>query len=182
MESVAVNLLPQEVIAQRQQKNKFSSVNRLSIGVLGLLAVVCAVLLFLRFTQAIQLKKAQASYDQASQRVDSVKEVSNNLTVLKRQLSSIQDFYSKNDKSKALFDLVAANLGQTLQVIEIKSDKNGLLTFTLSGTSVTDFDNFIKALTDPGKNQNLVKEIDLDGLSYSSELGFRFDVKILPAK
>lgn len=178
--SIAINLLPPEILLERRHSSKLYLLNNISIGVLVVLIFLTSATLAIKFSQNSELKKAEQDLAYAEGKVSALKGREDQTLALKQRLSSIESLTGGDAKMKKIFNLVVYLIPPDMQVSTVTVDKNGNMSIALSGFSVASLETLISNLSDKDKNADLIARVDLEGISIGRDSTYRFSMKIAP--
>lgn len=179
MALLKINLLPREILLERLHSSKITFLNKSSVALLIILAILTSATLGIRFLQSTDLEKANQFLVLAQGSVTSQSGVETQQILLKKQLDSIDSLSGKDDKRKAIFNLVVALIPADIKVSDATVDKNGNMSLTLSSESLNSIDSLLLALSNPEKNLDLISRADLDGFSVGKDGTYRFGLKMI---
>lgn len=175
---MSINLLPQEILAERRQGSKLSILNKLSIGLLVLMVFLSSSTVALKLSQNKQLQTTQDNLVHAQTAANSLQPRAVQVASLKQRLGTVQSLEGKDAKIKAIFNLIAALTPADIRVADLNVDANGQMTMAATTQSLSSFGTLIAALKDKGKTSGLIAKVELDGLSIGRDSTYRFGLKI----
>lgn len=178
MTEIRVNLLPKEVVEKQRQSRGVTLLNRLSIGVLLVVAFFASITLSVRFLQSLNLKNASENLALAQSKVDQLNERESRLGLIKEYLKSYNSLATADEKKRAVFSLVAFLAPSDVQFSDITIGRDGSTLISASTTTLGSIDKLLSDLTDKTKNADLIAKVDVDGLSLGKDFVYRFSLKI----
>lgn len=178
MINISINLLPKEILLQRQQNTKLRFLTVLSMGLLILLIFLSSATLAMRIAQNLEFRKASDNVVYAQEREASLKSKEAQLVFLKERLSLIDSFSQKDKKIKEMFNLVLNLIPLDIQISELSVDKTGNMVILLSTNNLFSLEKMTEDLGNKEKNSNLIKKISMEGLTRGKDGIFRFSLKI----
>lgn len=179
MSNISINLLPKEILLQRQQSTKLNFLIKLSTGLLILLIFLASATLAMRIAQNLEFKKASDSVAYAQERETNLQSREAQLAFLKERLSLIDQFSQKDKKIKEVFNLVVNLIPQDIQISELSVDKSGNMVILLSTNNLLSLEKMIEDLGNKEKNSNLIKKMSMEGLTRGKDGVYRFSLKII---
>lgn len=180
MASISVNLLPQDVILQRNHSAKLSLLNKLSITLLVVLTFFTSVTLTLRIAQSTELDHTRNNFAYAQDEVSGFKDKEEQLVILKRRLAGIESIIGSDTKKKALFNTILYLIPPGVQISDAEIDKKGVMSLTINTSSLDEINQYITALGSKDKNSDLVSRVDLDSLTSSKDNIYYLTLRITP--
>lgn len=178
MGGILINLLPKEIILQKEKNSKLVFINRLSIGMLVALVFFTSTTGALRILQNSELEEAKKGLAYATERVSGLKSKEEKMFILKERLGLITTLIEGDVKRKEIFNLVVYLTPPEMQISEALVDRNGQLTATFSSPSLSAVQTLIGNLSDKEKNSGLVSKVSLEGLSLGKDSTYRFTLKV----
>lgn len=177
---LSVNLLPTEIMLQRQQSFRLTLSTKLSIAALVLLIFFTSLTLTLRIFQNSQIEKAKKNEVVAQGKIDSLRSKEDQLILLKTRLSSIKSLMGVDNRRKAIFNLVVFLTPSDTQISDVTVDKDGKMVMSLTSPTLASIDSLISSLGNQEKNSDLISKVDMEGLSLGKDLVYRFALEIIP--
>ncbi|RJP46029.1 MAG: hypothetical protein C4584_02325 [Armatimonadetes bacterium] len=178
--SFGINLLPQEVLVERQHGAKLNLVNKISVTVLVAMVFLTSLVITVQLSQNSQLKKVKGNLVYAEGKVIDLKSKEGQVITLKNRLGLIQSFSKDDAKRKEVFNLVVYLMPLQIQINELSLDKSGYMTISLSSSSLSAIDELIVNLGNQEKNAGMISKVSLENLSLGREGKYNFVLKITP--
>lgn len=178
MNKISINLLPQTVLLERIQSSKLSLVNKISIGVLVLVAFLTIGVLLLRVNQNRENEQITSQVKDAENKVSSYSSKEAEAFALKNRLDVILQKMGTDEKIKAMFNMLVSVIPPEVILSDAIVDKNGVITATFTSVNVSGLDKLFASLTNKESNLGLVSKVDLNGISLGKDSSYRFSLKI----
>lgn len=174
-----INLLPREVSEKQKKSAGLSLLNRMSVGLLIVMAFFAAVTLSIRLLQKINLESTSQNLALAQSKVGSLGEREVEVALIKEYLSSYKSLSTSDEKKKAVFSLVAFLAPSDILFNDISISRDGNTVVSASSSSLTSIDKLLSDLTNKEKNSDLIARVDIDGLTLGKDSVYRFGLKIV---
>lgn len=177
---IHVNLLPSEVLFERIQSSKLVFINKVSVGVLLVLIFITSATIALRLSQGTELKEVKEDVVKAETMAAGLQTRSSKLSSLKSRLGSIKTLLEADAKRRAIFNLVIYLIPADVTVSEVVVDAGGVMTVSLSSSSLSSIETLISNLSSKDKNSDLISRINLETLSLGGEMSYRMTLRLVP--
>lgn len=178
MDKLKINLIPPEIKEIVRKDAKRILINKVSIGLLGLLIFLTAVILAVVVYQKASLNKVNSSIEQTKAQINKNVDKEAILKLLKNRLDTINQFTENRYKQGEVFKLISSLFppGITMDSLEIEKTSKVAISGSTEGT--TSMQNFFNNLTDPKMNEGKIASVSIESLSLSQKGGIRFDLKV----
>ncbi len=178
--SIAINLLPKEVLTARSRSVKVTLAYKISIVLLIILAIVTSTILSVRFSQKIRLQQAQDQTKNLENKISALNQREQQLITIKQKLASIAQLTGGDKAEKELFDKMVSLVPPEMTITEAMVDPKGTMEISATTTSLPAIDTFIKAIEIQMKTSNMIQKLELESLSLDPSGDFKMLFKILP--
>lgn len=178
--ALSVNLLPAEIILQRQHKSKLILFGRISIVFLILVILTTSVLIAFRVIQAAELSKSNKDLVFAQTKVNSLADKEKQWLIFNKRLSSINNVLGSDMKRKAIFNLVIYLIPETVKISEATLDRSGAMSLSLNSVSLSSVESFFTDLGNKEKNSDMIAKVELSNFSLGKDGIYYFALRIIP--
>jgi Tfp pilus assembly protein PilN len=181
MANLSINLLPEQVSAEKKQRAKAATFVQISVLILVLIFVASGVILSFRFSQAAQLSKLQSQINSVKDEINSPDSTKREglLVTLKQRLDSLNEANSKSYPAQYAFSLINSMLPPNTQITGLNLDKTGKVTLEITSPDTTTLQSFLNNLMDPQINQQKVSSAAVQSINmnkdntYATSLNFK---------
>lgn len=167
---------------ERLQSHKSALVIRISIAVLIFVISITVVSLFLKVSQNKEIEDTNNQTQTAENNLVAERNKEEALFALKNRLNLIKSLSGGDEKVKSMLSLIIYLTPPEVDLYDASVDKNGTIAASFSSKSLSAIDNLFTNLSSKEKNSNLISEVDLEGISLSKDLTYRFALKIFSVK
>lgn len=178
MQKISINLLPVEFKIIQQSEQRFLKIQTISIAVLLLFIFLATTTVALGYIQSQDVKNAQVNLDSAESAVSGLKSKESSLVALKNRINSISEVKKDPSKQRIMYSLVDGLIPANVNVSSLSVDKSGDVVIAAVFSDIQSFDSFTQDLVNRNKNQDKIKEVDIDSLSRSRNGQYRVNLKI----
>lgn len=177
-DKIRINLLPPEIKEQSKKKAKQSLVNRISIGLLGLLIIITAGILVMTVMQSLEVNSLTTSLDQKKLAVDALKDREAVVRLLKDRIDTINQFTENRYQQGQTFNLLKNLIPTGINLTTLQVDKTNIVSLSGETSSTTSLENFFEDLTDPQKNEGKIASVKVLNLNEAPSGNIKFDLDI----
>lgn len=168
MSSGDINLVSSKTFQLEKELKRFKTLKLAAIGSLSLVALVSVLLFILTITTPVSsVKKDQ---EQTLSNISSLNEKLVKYSLINDRLSNISDILKTRKDyaniSALMLDKLPVDLAVESLVIEDKT-----LSLTVSGTSLTLIDSFIKEIVVLGDKETVIKNLVIQSLTTNADSG-----------
>lgn len=174
MDKLKINLIPPEIKEKKKKEEKRSVINRISIGLLGVLIIITASILAVIVLQSATLQSLSTDIESEKAKIVAAKDKEAVAYFLENRIKTISTFTDDRYKQGQYYELVTRLVPFGVNVTGLQIDKSDRITLT-GETPVTNIlANFFKNLTDPTMNEGLITSVSVETLSRSNSGAIRF--------
>lgn len=178
MDKLKINLIPPELKAGAKKDAKRILVNKISIGILGLLILMTALILSVVIYQKTTLNNINASLEQIKSQITANSDKEVVLKLLKNRIDTINQFTENRYKQGEVFKLITGLFPAGILMDSMQIDRTSKVAVSGTTESTVSMQNFFDNLTDPKTNEGKIASVNVESLSLSQKGGIRFDLKI----
>lgn len=178
MDKLKINLIPPEIKEKKKKEAKRSVVNRISIGLLGVLIIVTAGVLGVIVIQSTTLNSLNADIEAEKGKIGALKDKEAVAFFLKNRIDTIGTFSDKRYKQGEYYQLISSLRVGGVEVQSLQIDKSDKISLSGETYSTTSLAEFFKNLTDPGKNEGLIIGVNVESLSRTATGAIRFSLMV----
>lgn len=180
MQKLTIDLLPAEFKAQEIKKNKFYRIQSIGVAVVLLTSFLASMTIALRILQNQQIKRAQARFDEASQKVTDLRTTQGYLLLLKNRLTTINQYLGTASKQAQMYSLVEKLLPGSVSLNTISVEKTGETLILGTSIDANALDLFLNNLLSKETNQNKIKGVNMETFNRGKDGIYRISLKIIP--
>lgn len=178
MQTISINLLPEEFTKKELVKKKFYKIQSLSMAALIVLIFVGSLAISLRILQNQSIASAKTQLTQTENRVSALKGKEGAVVILKNRTDTISRVKENPSKQLLSYSLINNLLPADVSVSSLTIDQIGDITISIATSNQALLDSFLSDLTTNQKNFNLVERVNLDSISRSKDAIYRTTLKI----
>ena len=178
MSLININLLPSEFILEEIKKARFSKIQSVGIAILLLVFFLSSLIVSLRILQSQKVKQVENEISGIEQRISSAKTKEDSLVSLKDRLSVIDKYSSTQSKQAMMYSFIEEIIPSGLTVSSLTIDQFGSVYLSLNIPDAEFIDTLINALTDPGQNNNKIKEVSIENLNRGRDGVYRIALRL----
>lgn len=178
MNTVSINLLPEELLNKEKIQSKKTTVTRVSIGLLMVMMLATSSILLIRILQNRSVQIVNKGLEDARARVESLKEQESLIYYLKQRLISIQSLESQESTHAKSYNLITGLTPEFTKISELSFDKSGDISVSIIAPDTNNLNSFLDNLTDPRQNQGKITKVRIDSLSRSINGQYKADLTI----
>ncbi len=168
MDKLRINLLPPEIKEQAKKAAKQGLINRISIGLLGLLILATSIILGVVIQQGATINNLNANIEREKNRISGLGEAEAVVKLLKNRIDIINQFETKSYKQAQVYDLITGLIPSGIQVNIIKVSKTPSVVLQADTDNTISLQAFFDNLIDPVKNQGKIKSVTVESLNKNS--------------
>lgn len=170
MADLSINLLPQELTAAKNQRQKASFVIQICVVALVLIIVAAGIILSFRFAQTAQLSKIQSQTSDVKQKINSPQNSQREglVVTLKSRLDSLTKAGSQDYPASFAFAMITKMLPPNIKLDTFSIDKKGKTTLQIESPDTTSLSLFLNNLMDPQQNNQKVVSASVDTLGLTA--------------
>ena len=167
MANLSINLLPQELTAEKKQRQKAATVVQISVVILVLIIVAAGIVLSFRFAQNAQLTKTQSQITTVKQEINSPENhLREGLVVtLGSRLDSINQAGKTDYPASYAFNMVARMLPANVLIQAFTLDRKGKATVQLVTPDTAVMSKLLDNLMDPAKNNQKIDKASIESIA-----------------
>lgn len=174
MDKLKINLIPPEIKEKKKRDAKRSVINRISIGLLGVLIIVTSVILGIIVIQGATLQNLNDQIESEKNKITSLKDKEAVAYFLKNRLGTISKFSDNNYKQGDYYDLMTSLLPEGVNLLALQIDKTDKISLNGETLSTEAFGKYLTNLTNPSTNEGLVDYVTIESLSRTAAGVIRF--------
>jgi len=173
MANLSINLLPQELTAEKKQHQKANAVVRLCVIVLVLIIVAAGIVLSFRFAQNAQLGKTQSQINDTKQQINTPENSQREglVVTLDSRLDSLNQINSLSYPAQYSFTMLSKMLPTNVAVVSFAVDKKGKSQVQIKTPDTASLTQFLNNLMDPGQNNQKITSASVVGISTDNKTG-----------
>lgn len=174
MDKLKINLIPPEIKEKKRKEEKRSVINRISIGLLGILIIITASILAVIVLQNATLQSLNAAIETEKTGIAASRDKEAVAFFLKNRIDTIGTFTDDRYKQGEFYELVTKLIPAGIDVNGLQIDKSDKITLTGETFSTKSLADFFKNLTDPSMNEGLVSTVSVETLSRNNTGSIKF--------
>lgn len=180
MDKIKINLIPEEIKEKARKEAKQSLINKISIGLLGLLIVTTSSILAIVIFQGATLNSLKADIEEEKSKVSSHKDIEAVVNLLKNRIDTINQFSNKRYKQRDVFDLLTSLFPNGVYLESIQIDKTQRVVMSGQTSETFSLKIFFDNLVDPKINEGKISSVTVNSLSRSQQgkINFELDVNL----
>lgn len=178
MNKINLNLLPAELIRQETETHQKGKVISLSIGLLAVIVALTTATLALRLFQERNLNMVNTGFQQAKDKVASLKDQEGEVILLKQRLSSISSLVNQDSKTVQAYNLINTLFPSTVEISSLSLDKNGTITVSAQVSDTNSLRTLFENLTNSAINQGRINNVQIDSFNRSPSGFYRIDLTV----
>lgn len=173
---ISINLLPPEIIVQERSKQNFYRIQFIGVVVILILVFLTSLTFALQILQSRNIGSVSAMVSQSEQKVSNLKNTQASLILLKDRLSVINQYLGVPSKQSSLFNLVEKLAPPSFVINNVTVDKAGTVVLLVISPDSESLDNFIKNISEEGKDQ--ISGVSIDALNRGRDGYYRLSLKM----
>lgn len=165
MDKIKINLLPPEIKEKAKKEAKQALVNKISIGLLGVLILITSSILAIVIFQGAKVNLLSTEIEKEKSRIQSKKDTEAVVRLLKNRIDTINQFTNKRYKQREVFDLITSLFPDGIDLESIQISKTTKVVIVGRTDDTSSLQSFFSNLTDPKVNEGKIASVTVDGLN-----------------
>lgn len=178
MDKIKLNLLPPEIKEQAKKASKQALVNKISIGLLGVLVLGTSSILAIVIFQAASLNNLNSDIEKEKGRIGQLRENEAVVRLLKNRIDTVNLFDKKSYKQAQVYDLITKLLPQGINVSILKIVNNPKVVLQAETNNTVALQNLMDNLADPKKTEGKITLVTVESLSKNLNGRISFELSI----
>jgi hypothetical protein len=178
MDKLRINLLPPEIKEQAKKAAKQNVINKISVGLLGLLIVITGGILGVVIYQGTLINNLNNNITNEKNRIQSLGEAEAIVKLLKNRIDTINQFDTNSYKQGQVYELITGLIPRGIQVNVVKITKNPTVVLQADTDNTISLQNLLNDLVDPVKNQSKITSVTVESLNKNSAGKISFELTI----
>lgn len=175
MDKLKINLIPPEIKEKKKKEAKRSTVNRISIGLLGVLIIITSFVLGVIVIQNTTLQNLNTEIENEKNKIAGFKDKEAVAFFLNNRMTTISNFSDKNYKQSSYYELMTKLVPEGVEIEVMQIDKTNKITLSGATNSTAAFGEYLSNLTNPVNNDGLVDFVTIESLSRTATGIIRFN-------
>ncbi len=176
MRGIEINILPREERALEKERSKKALVIRSTIAVIALAILITTAAFAVKILKNNEQVQTNEDLSQLTSQLSAYREQEGYLTILKKRLTTINNFNSQQSSELAALNIIFNLLPNNVVISSLSSTKKDVVLITGIATDTTSLQSVINSLTDPAINKQKISKVTFENLSQDSTGRFRFDI------
>jgi Tfp pilus assembly protein PilN len=182
MSVIRINLLPDEIKAERSKSSKSSLVSRLSILIIIVIVLVTFAVITISAISTVNLNQKKAKLKEAMDNVSLLNETEGLVVILKDRIKDINGILSSEALDGEMFLAVSDKLPPLVRLNTFTSDIKGTVNLTGETTDTQSLDDFLNSLLGVEVGLKKVEGGTFNSIAQNTNGVIKFDLSLKLSK